>query len=35
LKEINNNAKWLRGELRSAATSQNMMIAVLAAIKPL
>jgi hypothetical protein len=34
-KEIDDNAKWLRGEPRSAATGQNMTTAVLAAIKPL
>jgi hypothetical protein len=35
LKEIDDNTKRLRGEPRSAATGQNMTMAVLAAIKPL
>jgi endonuclease/exonuclease/phosphatase (EEP) superfamily protein YafD len=35
LKGIDDNAKWLRGELRKAATGQRVTMAVLAAIKPL
>jgi hypothetical protein len=35
LKGIDDNTKWLRGELRSAATKQSATMTVLAAIKPL